>query len=122
MKIWWLLLNIYVSCTLPMNNYQKRPLKSLTHVIDRSICKNFLSRSSYLTCGPEILLKRYSGISAFRSSRSQLFYKIGVLKNFAKFTEKQLWALCNKTVHEACILIKNTDAFLLVLQNLSQLF
>ena len=27
---------------------------------------------------------------AFRSSRSQMFYKIGVLKNFAKFTRKHL--------------------------------
>ena len=27
---------------------------------------------------------------AFRSSRSQMFYKIGVLKNFAKFTGKHL--------------------------------
>ena len=27
---------------------------------------------------------------AFRSSRSQMFYKIGVLKNFAKFTGEQL--------------------------------
>ena len=72
-----------------MNNYHKRPLKPLKHVTDRLICKNFFGRRSYPTCGPEILLKRYSGFDAFRNSRSQMFYKIGVLRNFAEFTEKQ---------------------------------
>ena len=32
----------------------------------------------------------------FRSNRSLMFYKIGVLKNFSKFTGKHLrWSLCN---------------------------
>ena len=31
-----------------------------------------------------------------RSSRSQMFFKIDVLKNFADFTEKHLESFCNK--------------------------
>ena len=49
---------------------------------------------------------------AFRTSRSQMFYKIGVLKNFSKFTEKHL------IVHsyDLCGIFKNTY-FLITPQN-----
>ena len=86
-----------------MNNYQKPPLISLKHVIDRLICKNSFDTSSYPTCGPEMSLKRYSGISVFRRSRSQLrrshrrcSVRKGVPRNFTKFTGK----------HQACNFIK----------------
>ena len=60
---------------------------------------------------------------AFRSSRLQMFYKIGVLKNCAKLTGKQLcWraSLFNKVSHvlsyDLCGIFKNTY-FLITLQN-----
>ena len=40
-------------------------------------------------------------IKAFRSSRSQMFYKIGVLKNCAKFMGKHLcWSQFSITLHK----------------------
>ena len=45
-------------------------------------------------------------LSVNRSNRSQMFFKIGVLKNFAKFTEKDLcWSLFLVKL-EACNCIK----------------
>ena len=58
---------------------------------------------------------------AFRSSRSQMFYKIGVLEDFAKFTGKQLcWNHLNKIAHllsyDLCEIFKNAY-FLITPQN-----
>ena len=38
-------------------------------------------------------------MSECRSSCSEVFYKTGVLKNFAKFTEKHMWILRNFLEH-----------------------
>ena len=45
--------------------------------------KQVISHQTLKTVDPTLTIK-------YRSSRSQIFFKIGVLKNFAKFTEKDL--------------------------------
>ena len=58
-----------------------------------------------------------------RSSRSQMFFKIVVLKNFAKFTRKHLcWSLFSiklQALRPATLLKRDSDtgAFLWILQN-----
>ena len=58
---------------------------------------------------------------AFRSSRSQMFYKIRVLKDFAKFIGPMLESLFDKVAHrlscyDLCGIFKNTY-FLITPQN-----
>ena len=59
---------------------------------------------------------------AFRSNRSQMSHKVGVLKNFAKIHRKtpMLGSLFNKVAHvlsyDVCGILKNTY-FLITLQN-----
>ena len=63
---------------------------------------------------PQVMSKSYSSVK-FWSSRSQMFFRISVHKNFAKFTEIHLsWSL---------FLIKrdsNTSVFLWILRNFSE--
>ena len=51
-------------------------------------------RSIYVLCLPNHYVSRSFGIlkdPIFRSSRLEVFCKVGVLENFAKFTENHLW-------------------------------
>ena len=51
-------------------------------------------RSIYVLCLPNHYVSRSFGIlkdPVFRSSRLEVFCKVGVLENFAKFTENHLW-------------------------------
>ena len=50
---------------------------------------------------------------AFRSSRSKMFYKIGILENFAKFIGKHLcWSYFLIKLHTSSIIVIVWDAFI----------
>ena len=67
-------------------------LDKINHYV-KVISKYFHSVSQYWTC---------------KSSRPDVFHKIGVLKNFTKFTGKDLWQnlFFNKVADDACNFIK----------------
>ena len=76
-------------------------------------------------CKMKIRSKRVCDMIIVRSSRSQMFFRLGVLKNFAIFTEKQLcWSLfLIKTWRPATLLKRdsNTGVFKFLTLNLKNI-
>ena len=59
------------------------------------------------------MLNLFKVNSTGRSIRSQIFFKIGILKNCTIFTEKSLcWSLCLITLHVFRTLLKETPSFI----------
>ena len=108
---------IIVNAFQPLTIITKRSILDVAEVLDPPLNLVYTSKIEEIWGGPcqaslnTTVLYFYNSEATYRSSRSQMFFKIGVLKYFESFTEKYMcWSLFLINLHgcRPAVLLKET--------------